>query len=45
MLGIMGRVVEGTASNAQALESGKRARPMAEAGWRQVEKILKGPAA
>ena len=43
--GIMGRVVEGTASNAQALESGKRARPMAEAGWRQVEKILKGPAA
>ena len=43
--GIMGRVVEGTASNAQALESGKRARPMAEAGWRQVEKILKGPSA
>jgi aminoglycoside phosphotransferase (APT) family kinase protein len=38
--GIMGRVVEGTAVSEQALESGKRARPMAEAGWRQVEKIL-----
>jgi hypothetical protein len=29
-------------SSAHALEQGKRARPMAEAGWRQVEKILKG---
>ena len=42
--GIMGRVVDGTASNAHAMEQGKRARPMAEAGWRQVEKILKGAA-
>ncbi|MEI7970225.1 MAG: phosphotransferase [Betaproteobacteria bacterium] len=40
--GIMGRVVEGTASSAHAVESGRRARPMAEAGWRQVEKILRG---
>lgn len=39
--GIMGRVVDGTASSQHAIESGKRARPMAEAGWRQVEKILK----
>jgi aminoglycoside phosphotransferase (APT) family kinase protein len=38
--GIMGRVVEGTASSQHAIESGKRARPMAEAGWRQVELIL-----
>jgi len=38
--GIMGRVREGTAVSAQALESGKRARPLAEAGWRQVEKML-----
>ncbi|HYM29933.1 MAG TPA: phosphotransferase [Candidatus Cybelea sp.] len=38
--GIMGRVVDGTASNPRAIESGKRARPMAEAGWRQVEKML-----
>jgi aminoglycoside phosphotransferase (APT) family kinase protein len=38
--GIMGRVLDGTASNASAREQGRRARPMAEAGWRQVEKIL-----
>jgi len=38
--GIMGRVVDGTAASQRAIESGKRARPMAEAGWRQVEKIL-----
>ncbi len=38
--GIMGRVVAGTASRQHAIESGKRARPMAEAGWRQVELIL-----
>lgn len=38
--GIMGRVMEGTAVSEKAIESGKRARPMAEAGWRQVEKIL-----
>jgi aminoglycoside phosphotransferase (APT) family kinase protein len=34
--GIMGRVVDGTASSQHAIESGRRARPMAEAGWRQV---------
>ena len=39
--GIMGRVNDGTAASAHALEQGKRARPMAEAGWKQVEKILK----
>ncbi len=38
--GIMGRVVDGTASSEHAKEQGKRARPMAEAGWRQVEKLL-----
>ena len=37
--GIMGRVMDGTASSQHAIESGKRARPLAEAGWRQVEKI------
>ncbi|HEX4987076.1 MAG TPA: phosphotransferase [Burkholderiales bacterium] len=41
--GIMGRVKDGTAASAHALEQGRRARPMAEAGWRQVEKILKKP--
>jgi len=40
--GIMGRVKDGTAASAHAMEQGKRARPMAEAGWQQVEKILKG---
>ncbi|HZP87171.1 MAG TPA: phosphotransferase [Burkholderiales bacterium] len=40
--GIMGRVLDGTAASQHAIESGKRARPMAEAGWRQVEKILGG---
>jgi aminoglycoside phosphotransferase (APT) family kinase protein len=38
--GIMGRVVDGTASSQHAIESGRRARPMAEAGWRQVEKLI-----
>jgi aminoglycoside phosphotransferase (APT) family kinase protein len=38
--GIMGRVVDGTAASEHAIESGKRARPLAEAGWRQVEKML-----
>jgi aminoglycoside phosphotransferase (APT) family kinase protein len=39
--GIMGRFKDGTAASAHAMEQGKRARGMAEAGWRQVEKILK----
>ncbi len=39
--GIMGRVVEGTAANLRARQSGARARAMAEAGWRQVEAIEK----
>jgi aminoglycoside phosphotransferase (APT) family kinase protein len=38
--GIMGRVVDGTAASQHAMEQGKRARPMAQAGWRQVEKML-----
>jgi aminoglycoside phosphotransferase (APT) family kinase protein len=40
--GIMGRVVDGTAASEHAIESGKRARPLAEAGWRQVEKLQAG---
>lgn len=40
--GIMGRVKDGTAASAHAEEQGKRAKPMAEAGWRQVERILRG---
>ena len=38
--GIMKRYVDGTAASQQALDAGKRARPMAEMGWAQVEKIL-----
>lgn len=39
--GIMGRVREGTAASARALESGQRAKRLAEAGWAQVEAIGK----
>jgi len=35
--GIMKRVVDGTASSAQAMEAGKRARPMAELGWKYAQ--------
>lgn len=34
--GIMGRVRDGTASSARAVEMGKLARPLAELGWRQA---------
>jgi aminoglycoside phosphotransferase (APT) family kinase protein len=37
--GIMKRVVDGTASSAQAVEAGKRARPMAELGWRYAQRV------
>jgi aminoglycoside phosphotransferase (APT) family kinase protein len=37
--GIMGRVREGTAASTRALESGRRARAIAEAGWQQVEAL------
>jgi aminoglycoside phosphotransferase (APT) family kinase protein len=39
--GIMKRVVEGTAVNRRAAESGGRARAVAEAGWREVEAMLR----
>jgi aminoglycoside phosphotransferase (APT) family kinase protein len=39
--GIMKRALDGTAASQQALDAGKRARPLAEMGWRVVqEKIL-----
>jgi hypothetical protein len=37
--GIMKRVVDGTASSEQALAMGKAARPLAELGWKMVEKM------
>jgi aminoglycoside phosphotransferase (APT) family kinase protein len=38
--GIMGRVKDGTAASAAALEAGRAAKPMAELGWAQVQQIL-----
>ena len=40
--GIMKRYVDGTAASPQALDAGRRAKPMAEMGWAEVEKILQG---
>jgi len=39
--GILKRVVDGTAASAHARDAGSRARPLAELGWKQVEKILR----
>jgi aminoglycoside phosphotransferase (APT) family kinase protein len=38
--GIMGRVVDGTATSEHAREMGASARPVAEAGWATVERII-----
>ncbi|MEX3926206.1 phosphotransferase [Paraburkholderia sp. BR10936] len=37
--GIMKRVVDGTAASAQAIDAGRRARPMAELAWRYAQKV------
>ena len=37
--GIAKRALDGTASSAQAVETGKRARPMAEMGWNLAERV------
>ena len=39
--GIAKRVVDGTAASAHARDAGLRAKPLAELGWQQVEKILR----
>jgi aminoglycoside phosphotransferase (APT) family kinase protein len=39
--GIAKRALDGTASNERAVETGKRARPTAEAGWALAERILR----
>ena len=39
--GIMKRVLDAPAASAPARDAGMRARPMAELGWKQVEKILR----
>ena len=37
--GILARALQGSAASAQAEETGRLARPMAEAGWRQVVRL------
>jgi len=37
--GIMKRVTDGTAASAQAVDAGRRARPMAELAWRYAQKV------
>nr|WP_238947918.1 phosphotransferase [Caldimonas brevitalea] len=38
--GVMARALQGNASSAEALATGRRARPLAEQAWRQVERLL-----
>ena len=41
--GIAARALKGTAASAQAVETGKRARPMAELGWQHAGRVLRQP--
>ena len=38
--GVMARALQGNAASAEAVEAGKRARPIAEEGWRQAGRLL-----
>jgi aminoglycoside phosphotransferase (APT) family kinase protein len=38
--GVMARALQGNASSQNALEAGRRTRPIAEQAWRQVEQIM-----
>ncbi|MFH1873091.1 MAG: phosphotransferase [Pseudomonadota bacterium] len=38
--GILARALQGNASSTEAIETGKRARPLAEEAWRQVERLI-----
>lgn len=38
--GIMKRALDGTASNPHAVEEGRKARPMAELGWKIAEQVM-----
>ncbi|HVN43204.1 MAG TPA: phosphotransferase, partial [Steroidobacteraceae bacterium] len=37
--GVMARALQGNASSAQAMETGRAARPLAELAWAQVERL------
>ena len=41
--GIMKRALDGTAASREAADAGKRARPMAELGWRYAQRAGAGP--
>ena len=41
--GIMKRALDGTAASREALDAGKRARPMAELGWKYAQRAGAGP--
>jgi hypothetical protein len=43
--GILARAIQGNATSPEALATGRRARPMAAAGWRLVEGLRTGPTA
>ena len=40
--GILGRALQGNASNAAALESGRRAKPLAEQAWVLAQTLFRG---
>ena len=40
--GVAARALQGNASSAQALETGKRTRPLAEQAWALAQRIGKG---
>ena len=40
--GVMARAVAGNAASAAALDAGRRARPLAERGWAEVERMRAG---
>jgi len=39
--GVMARALQGNAASAEALDAGKRARPIGEEGWRQAQRLIK----
>ena len=39
--GIMGRALQGNASSPQALEAGRRARPLAEQAWAMAQALYR----
>jgi aminoglycoside phosphotransferase (APT) family kinase protein len=43
--GILARAIQGNATSSEAVATGRRARPMAAAGWRLVEGLRAGPTA